>query len=310
MLKFGRNYRMKVKIGKIKDGRQVWDEEFEIAYPLTINFQISRKQYSNLNTATFEIFNLSEETRAKLYRDKYLPEKQIRIEFYAGYGTDTQNLPLCYAGDVFDGYSDKRGSDPNIKTSLTCATGLFSRANCYVNKVFAKGTKPLEIIQALCNEASIQLGNSDSEYIQSMEPLIRDTPFVGGALEELKKYVGNHAYIDSSMDIDKVWILGDNDVLPQAYYLIVGDDVIFGTPKRRDVCLSIDMLFEPRLVENQAIELKSRTASYFNGIYKIVGFNHQGTISGAVGGNCQTTALLEIRDQQKFNYVTMNRASV
>jgi hypothetical protein len=122
--------------------------------------------------------------------------------------------------------------------------------------------------------------------------------------------MGGYAYIDSSMDIDKVWILGENDVLPQAYYLSVGEDAIFGTPKRRNSVISINMLFEPRLVENQAIELKSRTASFFNGLYKIVGFNHQGTISGAVGGSCQTTALLEIRDYQKFNYVTMNNASV
>lgn len=310
MLKFGRNYRMKVKIGTIEAGVQKWNEEFEITYPITVNFQISRKQFSNMNTATFEIYNLAEDTRAKLYRDRFLPQKQIRVEFYAGYGTDTQNLPLCYAGEVFDGFSDKRGNDPNIKTSLTCATGLFSRTMCLVNQVFAAGTKPLEIIQTLCNAASIQLGNSDSKYISKMKPLIEDRPFVGSAIEELRKYVGDHAYIDSSMDIDKVWILDDDDVLPQAYYLTIGDNVIFGTPKRRSNVLAIDMLFEPRLVENQAIELKSETASYFNGIYKIVGFNHSGTISGSVGGNCQTTAILEVREQDKFNYITMNNASI
>lgn len=310
MYKFGRNYRMKVKVGKAVDGKQIWEEEFEILYPITVNFQISRAEFTSMNTATFEIYNLAEDTRAKLYKDRYLTEKQIRVEFYAGYGTDTQNLPLCYAGEVADGFSDKQGGDPNIKTKLTCITGLFSRQFSFINQNFAAGTKPLEVIQTLCNAASIQLGNSDSEIIKNLEPLKRDLNFVGNPLKLLRGWMGGYAYIDSSMDIDKVWILGENDVLPQAYYLSIGEDAIFGTPKRRNSVISINMLFEPRLVENQAIELKSRTASFFNGLYKIVGFNHQGTISGAVGGSCQTTALLEIRDYQKFNYVTMNNASV
>lgn len=308
MLKFGRNYRLKVKIGKIIEGGLLWDEEFEITYPITINFQISRAQYSNVNTAHFELYNLAEDTRSKLYIDKYLTEKIIRVEFYAGYGTDTQNLPLCFAGEVFDGYSDKRGNDPNIKTILTCGVGLYGRNLCMINKTFAADTKPLEIIQTLCNAASLQLGNSDSSIISAMEPLKKARPFVGSAIKELEKYVGeNNIYIDSSMDVDKVWIIGEKDVLPQSYYLSVDDKVIFGTPKRRDICIVIDMLFEPRLVENQAMELKSSTASYFNGLYKIIGFNHLGTISGSVGGNCQTTALLEIEDSKKFNYITANK---
>lgn len=309
MLKFGRNYRMKIKIGKVVvENKKVmprWDEEIEITYPLTVNFQITRAQYSNMNTAHFEIYNLSETTRSKIYKDKYMTEKVIRVEFYAGYGTDTQNLPLCFAGDVFDCFSDKRGGDPNIKTEMTCNVALLGRQKGYINQTFAAETKPLTIIQTLCNAASLQLGNSDSEYIAKMEPLIEDTPFVGNVIDVLQDYVAGHAYIDSSMDIDKVWILDKKDVLPQKYYLTIDDSSILGTPKRRDVCIVIDMLFEPRLVENQAIELKSRTASFFNGIYKIIGFTHQGTISGAVGGNCQTTALLEI-GENKFNFVTEN----
>lgn len=307
MLKFGRNYRLKVKIGKVAYGGLLWEEEFEITYPLTINFQISRAAWNNMNTASFEIYNLSADIRAKLYKDRYLTEKQIRVEFYAGYGTDTQNLPLCFAGEVFDGFSDKRGNDPNIKTTLSCGVGLFGRKMCMINQTFAAGTKPLDIIQTLCNAASMQLGNSESSVISSLQPLIEDRSFVGSALEQLEEYVDGNMYIDSSREIDTVWILGDEDVLPQMYYLTVNEQSIFGTPKRKNMCISIDMMFEPRLMENQAIELKSTTASFFNGTYKIVGFNHFGTISGSVGGNCQTTALLEIPQGTVFNFVTANK---
>lgn len=307
MLKFGRNYRMRIKIGKIVENAILWDEEIEIKYPITVNFQITRSAWSNVNTANFEFYNLSDDTRAKLYKDRYMTYKQIRVEFYAGYGSDTQNLPLCFAGEVFDGFSDKKGGDPNIKTTLTCGVGLFSRNMCAINQTFAAGTKPIDIIKTLCNAASLQLGNSESSVIAGLQPLSEDTSFVGYALRELDKYVDGNMYIDSSREIDKIWILGKNDVLPQMYSLVLNEKSIFGTPKRKNLCLYIDLMFEPRLMENQQVELFSETASYFNGQYKIVGFNHIGTISGAVGGNCQTTALLQIPEGTTFDYVMANK---
>ena len=314
MLKFGRNFRLKVKIGHIENEqtkiRKVYDEEFDILYPLTINFQISRAQWSSFNSAHFELFNLNATTRAKMYKDRYSFNKVIRVEFYAGYGTDTQNLPLCYAGEVYECFSNKTGEDPNIKTQISCMTGLFSHRTCVSNRVFAAGTEPLEIIQTLCNDAGMQLGNSDSDIIKSLKPLDEDTPFVGNSLEQIKKYVSGNMYIDSSMDNDKVWILGKSDVRPAGYYLKLNSEGLLGTPKRRETCLSVDMLFEPRLVESQAIEIESRTAAEFNGIYKIVGFSHQGTISGAIGGRCTTNALLYLGEGNIWNFATVNQESV
>lgn len=309
MLKFGRNYRLNVKVGKLvkKNDRffSQWDEEFDITYPLTINFQITRAQFSNINTAHFELFNLSESIRTKLYRDRFPsdPAKIIRVEFYAGYGTDTQNLPLCFAGDVFDGYSDKKGGDPNIKTVLTCGVGVITYQTSYINQTFAAGTKPLNIIQTLCNAASLELGNPDSLVIANMPELKSSWSAVGSAIDKLREYVGEkYVTIDGSMGVDKVWILGEYETLPQKqYYLTIDETGLLGTPKRRDICLEIETLFEPRLMENEAIEIKSLTAPYFNGKYKIIGFNHLGTISGSVGGRCTTTALLQI-DPTTTNY--------
>lgn len=309
MLKFGRNYRMKVKIGHLEGTKKIFDEEFEIKYPLTINFQISRAQWSNFNSAHFELFNLNPTTRAKMYRDRYGLSKVIRVEFYAGYGDDFKNLPLCYSGEVFECFSNKTGNDPNIITQINCMTGIFSHKTCYSNRVFAKGTEPLEIIQTLCNDAGMQLGNSDSLVIQSMKPLIDDRSFIGNTLDKLEEYVDGNMYIDSSMDNDKVWILGKDDVRPAGYYLTLNDTGMLGTPKRRETCLSVDMLFEPRLVESQAIELISRTAPEFNGLYKIVGFSHLGTISGAVGGQCRTNALLYIGEGRMWNFATVNEGN-
>ena len=54
------------------------------------------------------------------------------------------------------------------------------------------------------------------------------------------------------------------------------------------------MLFEPRLTLGQIINLQSTTNKQYNGLYKVVGFTHRGTISPAVCGDLRTTVNLFI----------------
>lgn len=311
MLKFGRNYRLKIRIGKAvetSDGKmsREWLEEFEIKYPLTVNFTITRAQWTTMNSAHFEIYNLNDKTCAKLYRDIYDQTKIIRVEFYAGYGDENiVTLPLCFAGEVYEGYSYREGRGTEVKTELTCLTGFFSRNFCFTNRVFEAGTPPLEIIQTLCNDAGIQLGNPESSVIAELKPFDRKLKIVKNSLEALNILVGGHAHIDSAQDNDKVWILGQNDVRENHYYILNASELL-ETPKRRETCIEINTIFEPRIVEAQAIQIQSNIAGYFNGLYKVVGFNHTGTISGAVSGTCATKALL-YTNGESFNFVSLNK---
>lgn len=74
---------------------------------------------------------------------------------------------------------------------------------------------------------------------------------------------------------------------------IINDTVgLLGSPKRQGTYLEVKILFEPRIVVGQIIEIQSATVSIFNGVYKVVGFSHSATISQAVNGNAETTLRL------------------
>jgi len=53
--------------------------------------------------------------------------------------------------------------------------------------------------------------------------------------------------------------------------------------------VTAEMLFEPRLKIGQVVELVSRDYPSLNQLYKVIGIQHSGTISDAVGGKCKTT---------------------
>lgn len=57
------------------------------------------------------------------------------------------------------------------------------------------------------------------------------------------------------------------------------------------------MLFEPRLTIGQQVQLQSQTNRIFNGMYKVMGFEHSGMISPAVGGDCKSSVSLWLGTQ-------------
>lgn len=57
------------------------------------------------------------------------------------------------------------------------------------------------------------------------------------------------------------------------------------------------MIFEPRIVVGQVIEIQSRIAPMFNGQYKLYGLKHSGTISGAVAGDVTTEIQMLVGSQ-------------
>ena len=81
-------------------------------------------------------------------------------------------------------------------------------------------------------------------------------------------------------------------------YLIQSDTGLLGTPKRYEAVLEIEMLFEPDIRLGQCVEIVSETwgnnledqKKSFNGQYKVVGLEHNCTISGATAGT-RTTKL-------------------
>ena len=296
MLKFGRNYRIKFKIGTVERLTYVnWQEEIVIEYPLTVSFNISRGRNQIVNNASIQLINLSESTRTKLYKDINDFTKYIWVELYAGYGEDKESLPLCFAGEVWSCESFKEGGSTEFVTDLTCMSGIYGMNYCLTNATYAKGTKPEDVIKAICSDfVNLKLKGISQEVLDELHPTSRDFAMCGRTIDILKAYVGGENVV---VDNGYIYIAKPNDVIPSELMTLNVDSGLIGTPRRKDTCLHCDLIFEPRVQEIQKITLESKTIPFLNGTYRVNAFSHSGIISGAVCGSCITKLSLDISEK-------------
>jgi hypothetical protein len=98
------------------------------------------------------------------------------------------------------------------------------------------------------------------------------------------------------VDLERIFILNPNDCLSGTIPIISSATGLLGSPKRADTYIICEMLFEPRFILGQMVELISIDKSNMNGFYKIAAIEHYGTISGAVGGPLKTVVSLFLGD--------------
>jgi hypothetical protein len=117
---------------------------------------------------------------------------------------------------------------------------------------------------------------------------LRGKVLFGNTAELLKNESNNKFFIDN----EKVYVLNNNECIAGSITLITAESGLLESPKRSETQLVFKILFEPRLKVGQLIQLNSLINDIFNGIYKIIGFTHTGTISEANGGRCETEVSL------------------
>lgn len=254
----------------------------EVRDPITINFNVSKATFGDVNSASIVVYNLDAVTRECIYQDRLLlnPEKRKMVTLEAGYG-DT--LTLVCLGYIQQCYSERKGTDfvttidvldPDILTQYTSVT-------------FQAGTTFEEAYKFLVSQfPTLKQG----ECGQLNGTFKTPTVFEGNGFWALNELTGGHSFVDNGV----INTLNDNETL-QGYqaYLISSETGLLGTPKRYDALLEVNMLFEPTIRVGQLVEIQSETWSAFNGQYKVLGYTHNCTISGAVGGARTTTLQLQ-----------------
>lgn len=248
-----------------------------VSDPITINFNIKKALFQSTNTATITIYNLDAGTRESMYQDRLLFNtiKEKSVTLLAGYG---ETLTTCLFGHVQQCYSERVGTDmvttidvidPDILTQYTSVT-------------FDAGTTFKEAINYLTS----QFPNLKQGEVGSFEGEFKTpTVFDGNSFSAINELTGGHTFIDNGI----LNTLNDNECLSNyGAYLIQSDTGLLGTPKRYDAVLEIEMLFEPSIRLGQMVEIVSETQSRFNGQYKVVGLEHNCTISGATAGTRTT----------------------
>lgn len=300
--KFQRNYELDVQGN---DGQL-----HTFKYPLTLEFQVKRNVLASANTGNFRIYNLGQNTRDLIFKDQFSQSLSFRsLILKAGYGL---TMPIIFNGNVKLAQSYRIDRSVNFITEIqgydygwvmTNATSTFNQSGTVtkrqiINQLIAdlQKTVPLDP-----QNKGLSLGVGAISPQFDVTYANQGVSIVGSTWDNLQKITNNQTFIDNG----KVYCLFENDVFEGDLTVIDSETGLLGTPKKADRLITMEILFEPRLNIGQQISLESRSLTQFNGNYKIVGIEHHGVISGAVGGECKTivSALLPF---EKINLLSGN----
>lgn len=268
MSKFGRTYKITINPN---DGSDL----LTIELPFTMQFSVVRGIGANLNTANILIYNLGENTRRRIFQDRFNLSTRRTITLEAGYGDE---LSKVFEGDIYQANSARQGS--NIITVIVARDGGFDTVSTKSSFTLSGGTER-ELLERLIgdfpNLNQGVIGAGENNFIR---PVVID----GNTWERLQTYTNYKAFID----LGQVNILNDNQARQGLVPVINSATGLLETPRKDNASLSVKTLFEPRIIMGQIIEIQSDILPVYDGQYKVTGVKHQGIISNAVGGDCSS----------------------
>jgi hypothetical protein len=279
--KFGRRFRLTVDTN---DGQS----SIVIQNPLTIKFTLSRSTLASLNTAELDIYNLGDQTRKRIYRDRFnsfLVQNGVRpqkITLEAGYS----QLYQVFKGTVFEANSARQGVD--IVTHISSKDGYQDITNTASFKTLAAGTSYDAMLKNLQGDfkSDITPGNTSPLYQQMT--FKRPVSLNGNTWDLIRSYTNGQAFVD----LEKIHTIQNKEVIVSGLPIIDASTGLINTPRRSDSTLIVTTLFEPRVLMGAEVQLISVIQKEYNGPYKVIGVQHQGTISDGVCENLYSTFTL------------------
>lgn len=268
-----------------------------ITNPFTLTINIQRKALASMNTGTFQIYNLSSKTRDLLYKDYTDSLSMRRITLKAGY-LSTGNLSTIFDGNIIYANSYRKQGTTNFITEIEAYDWGFPVVNATTSISFNSPATPKnQIIAQLVNDLCA-IGPSGQQlskghihnYVDDNGNQITEAykTISDYSWPQLQYETGGACYIDNG----QLNIIEDNEYFTGPFSQINATTGLLGSPKRSDTYVVCEILFEPSLLVGQQITLASITEPKYNGEYKVVGINHSGIISDAMGGRLMTTVSL------------------
>ena len=248
--------------------------------------------------AKLVIYNLAQNTRNAIRKDQFDGGNLKQVVFQAGYGsqftssgTRTTNLATVLNANINVAYSVRKG--PTWKTYIEAYDGGYAFQNAFSTQAPGQGVDQQSILLSLIadmNEFGVSAGQVSDTF---SGPIPKGQPIMGNTCQLLQELTGGAFYIYNS----KVYIVTDKEWVKTTIPTISGSTGLLGTPKREQLMVIFDMLFEPGLVVGQLVNLESQeggvNGANFNGIHKVVGLHHHGTISAATAGEAITSVTMQ-----------------
>lgn len=276
MIKRDRNYALTLAFQQREESLV---ETLTVKYPFTMEFDISRNTLQSTNEGTIRLYNLSGINRGKIVKDEFPSDLHIGVQVIAGYG-DT--LPIIFKGNVWNAFSVREGN--NFVTTIRGFDGGEALIKAKMNQAFESGTPTQQIIGEV-NKSFAQYQVTPGAIGDFSDTLKRGNSVSGNSGDIASTLTKGGFFIDNG----KAYYLNDDEVIDGALSTIDASTGLLGTPVIEKTLLRIEVLFEPRLVIGQLIELKSSTAKNMSGPYKVISVKHRGMISGSVCGNAVTS---------------------
>lgn len=270
--KFGRAYTLSVQTQS--------KQTLTYQLPFTVEFDITRNVFSSANVASIRVFNLNVNSRNQILKNVTDYDDVRTLTLQAGYGINT---PTIFSGNISQAWSVREGV--NFITQMESFDAGFAFVNGTINQQFPAGTPQATITKNIAAAfPGVSLGTL-SKTVGTNGTIPRGNSYSGNTADILRDQVGGAFFIDNG----KIHILADNECLSGSVSLINAENGLLGTPVREQTIINFDMVFEPRLIVGQILELQSSTAQNFNGQYKVISLKHRGMISAAICGDAITS---------------------
>lgn len=271
--KFQRNYLLVIQLNN-------GGGFLNIQPPFTIRFNVNRNVQASMNTMDVSIYNIGLAHREQIGQDRFNVADYRTIALYGGYG---DQLSLLFAGSIYEANSMREGV--NVVTSITSHTGFYDIRTTQFDTTIKAGANTQQVIQNLIAQfPNINKNPVISGLNNAVFP--RPVTIQGSIWDNIQKFA---APLVPYVDNNRVYVVPNNGVVAGQITQIDATTGILETPRRNDAFLEVTTLFEPRVNMGQQINVVSSVEPVYNGQYKVLGIQHQGMISDAVGGDLRST---------------------
>jgi len=250
------------------------DYELNILFPngdlvtilpeINIDFESEKSVQGGLNVSKLQIYNLEENKRNRLIKDREDVKSKILIELKAGYS----KLETIFKGDLLEGNSTRTGAD--IVTTLEIQDGLFDLQNSFTSKT-VRGD--------ITNQILDDMPNTTRGKITNLLTLLRPRVLVSNSLKLIEENLSQDEtyYIENgSLNIIK------SDEITSDYSPVVSAETgLLDTPKKSMNEITFKTLLNPQLRIGGLCELISTLDKRLNGLYKIVTIKTSGSYQGS-----------------------------
>lgn len=265
-------------------------ETIIIKNPFTLEFQITRKILSSHNLAHLRIYNLGETTRNSIYKDPQSPAVRRSITFKAGY---SYPLPLVFSGNIDWSTSSRSQGSTEFISEIEAFDFAFPTKQSFSNWTLPQDSSAsvtkLQVVKKLISDLKVY--GLQEGYIspEGLEDVVYDKRTVSNwTWNTLIEETDGRCFVD----LGRVHVMNREEYFDGIIKEISEKSGLLGSPKKSDIRVEAEMIFEPELQIGQKVELKTQSQKIFNRIYKISSLTHTGVISDTVSGSCITRVVL------------------